>query len=222
MYLSCKLQIQCNSYQILMSFFTEIEKKILNLVSVQSVSRFLLFATPWTIAHQASLSITNSQSLLKFMSIESVMPYNHLILCCPLLLLPSVFPSIRVFSNKSAPCIKWLKCWSFSFSLSPFTDYSGLTSFRIASLISLQSKGLLRVLSNTTVQKHQRFHTQLSLWSNSHSGTLWSTSHQGCPKSGKNKRHFKEAAPPGGGTGSLRGGPGSLRKIQWEVPSRCR
>ena len=90
-----------------------------------------LFATPWTTAHQASLSITNSWSLLKLMSIESVMPPNHLILCHSLLLLPSVFPSIRIFSNESVLCIRWPKYWSFSFSISPSNDYSGLISFRI-------------------------------------------------------------------------------------------
>ena len=90
-----------------------------------------LFATPWTAAHQASLSITNSQSLLKLMSIESVMPFNHLVLCSPLLLLPSIFPSIRVFSNESVLNIRWPKYWSFSFSISPSNDYSGLISFRM-------------------------------------------------------------------------------------------
>ena len=90
-----------------------------------------LFVTPWTAAHQASLSITNSQSLLKLMSIKSVMPSNHLILCHPLLLLPSVFPSIRVFSKKSVLCIRWPKYWSFSFSISPSNEYSGLISFRM-------------------------------------------------------------------------------------------
>ena len=88
-------------------------------------------ATPWTVAHQASLSISNSQSLPKFMSIESVMPSNYLILCCPLLLLPSIFTSIRVFSNESALRIRWPKYWSFSFSISPSNEYSGLISFRI-------------------------------------------------------------------------------------------
>ena len=99
--------------------------------SIQSVSHVQLFATPWTAAHQASLSITNSQSLLKIMSIKPVMPSNHLILCCPLLPLPSIFPSIRVFSSKSALHIKWPKYWSFSFSISPSTEYSGLISLRI-------------------------------------------------------------------------------------------
>ena len=99
--------------------------------SVQSLSRVQLFATPWTAAHQSSLSITNSQSLLKLMSIESVMQFNHLILCRPLLLPPSIFPSIRVFSNELALCIRCPKCWSFSFSISPSNEYSGLISFRI-------------------------------------------------------------------------------------------
>ena len=99
--------------------------------SVQSLSRVRLFATPWTAARQASLSITNSRSLLKFMSIESVMPFNHLILCCSLLLSLSIFPSIRVFSNESALPIRWPKYWSFSFNISPSNEYSGLISFRI-------------------------------------------------------------------------------------------
>ena len=99
--------------------------------SVQSLSHVQLFASPWIAAWQPSLSITNSQSLLKFMSIESVMPSNHLILCCPLLLPPSIFSTIRVFSSKSVRPIKWPKYWSFSFSTSPSNEYSGLTSFRI-------------------------------------------------------------------------------------------
>ena len=98
--------------------------------SDQSLSRIWLFATPWTAAHQASLSITNSQSLLKLMSIESVMPSSHFIFCHPLLL-PSIFPSIRVFSNESVLCIRWSKYWSFSFSISPSNEYSGFISFRI-------------------------------------------------------------------------------------------
>ena len=99
--------------------------------SVQSLSQVWLFATPWTVAHQASLFITNSQSLLRLMSIESVMPSNHLILCCSLLLLPSIFPSTRVFSNVSALHIRWPKYWSFGFSISPSNEYSGLISFRM-------------------------------------------------------------------------------------------
>ena len=99
--------------------------------SVQSLSHVRLFATPWTAALQTSLSITNSQSLLKFVSTESVMPSNHLILCHPRLLPPSIFPSIRVFSNKSVLCIRWPKYWSFSFNIDPSSDYSGLISFRM-------------------------------------------------------------------------------------------
>ena len=98
---------------------------------VQSLSRVRLFSTPWTAAHQASMSITNSRSLLKLMSIESVMPSNHLILCRPLLLPPSIFPSIRVSSSESVLCIRWPKYWSFSFSISPSNEYSGLISFRM-------------------------------------------------------------------------------------------
>ena len=99
--------------------------------SVQSLSCVQLFAAPWTVARQDSLSITNSPSLLKFMSIESGMPSNHLILCCPLLLPPSIFPRIRAFSNESALRIMWPKYWSFSFSISPSKEYPGLSSFRI-------------------------------------------------------------------------------------------
>ena len=98
--------------------------------SVQSLSRVRLFVTPWTAACQASLSITNSRSLLKLMSIESVMPSSHLILCRPLLLPPSIFPSIRIFSNESVLRIRWPKYWSFSFNISPSSEYSGLISFR--------------------------------------------------------------------------------------------
>ena len=98
-------------------------------LSVQSLSRVWLYATSWTAAHQASLSITNSRSLLKLMSIESVMPSNHLILCRPLLLLPSIFPSIRVFTNESVLCIRWPKDWGFSFSISPSSEYWGLDFF---------------------------------------------------------------------------------------------
>ena len=138
------------------------------LISIQSLSRVWLFATPWTAACQASLSIINSRSLLKLMSIELVMRSNHLILCCPLLLLPSIFPRIRVFSNEPALHIRWPKYWSFSFSISPCNEYSGWISLGLTGLISLQSKGLSRILSNTTVQKHQFFGIQPSLWSNSY------------------------------------------------------
>ena len=135
---------------------------------VQLLSRVWLFATPWTAACQASLSITISQSSLKLMSIASVMPCNHLILCCPLFLPPSIFPSIRVFSNKSVLHIRWPKYWSFSFSISPSSKYSGLISFRIDWLDLLTVQGTLKSLSNTTVQKHQFFGAQLSSQSKSH------------------------------------------------------
>ena len=147
---------------------SEIESFNLSVFSVQSLSRVPLFATPWTAERQASLSIINSWSMLKLMSIESVMPSNHLILCHPLLLPPSIFPSIRVFSNESVTPIGWPKYWSFSFNISFSNEYSGLISFRIHCLISLQSKGLPRVFSNTTVQKHQFFGAQPSSQSNSH------------------------------------------------------
>ena len=139
--------------------------KITSVSPVQSLSCIWLFATPWTAAHQASLSVTNLQSLLKLMSIELVMPSNHLILCHPLLLLPSIFPSIRVFSNESVLCIRWPKALA-SASVLPMNiqDWSplGWTGW-----ISLLSKGLSRVFSNTTVQKHQFFSSQPSLWSSS-------------------------------------------------------
>ena len=114
--------------------------------SVQSLSLVQLFAAPWTAARQTSLSITNSQSLLKLMSIESVMTSNHLILCCPLLLPPSIFPSIRVFSNKLVLPIRWPKYWSFSFSISPSNEYSGLISFRMDWLDLLAVQGGLKSL----------------------------------------------------------------------------
>ena len=119
-------------------------KLILNLVQLHSHVR--LFATPWTTARQASLSITNSQSLLKLMSIKLVMPSNHLILCLPVLLLPSIFPSIRVFSNESTHRIRWPKYWSFSFSTSPSNEYSGLISFRMDWLDLLVVQGTLKSL----------------------------------------------------------------------------
>ena len=115
---------------------------------------------PWTAARQASLSITNSQSLLKL--ITSVMPSNHLILCCPLLLLPSIFPSIRVFSNESVHCIRWPKHWSFSFSISPPNEYSGLISFKVDSLDLLAVQGTLKSLlqqhsSKASILRHSAF-----------------------------------------------------------------
>ena len=121
--------------------------------SVQLLSRVQLFATPWTAAHQASLSITGSWSFLKLMSIQSIISSNNFILCHFLFLLPSNYPSIRVFFNESVLCIRWPKYWSFSLSISPSNEHPGLISLGWTGLISLQSKGLSRVFSNTTVQK---------------------------------------------------------------------
>ena len=131
--------------------------------SVQPLSHVRLFVTPWTAACQASLSITSSQSLLKLMSVESVMLSNHLILCHSLLLSPSIFPSIRVFINESFLHIRWPKYWTYSFSISPSNEYSGLISFRMDWLDLLVVPGTFKSLSNTTVQKHQFFGAQLSL-----------------------------------------------------------
>ena len=117
---------------------------MLSVISVQSHSRVRLFVTPWTAARQASQSITNSRSLFKLMSIESVMPSNHLILCQPLLLLPSIFPSIRVCSNESVLHIRWPKYWSFSFNISTVNEYSGLISFRMDWLDLLAVQGTLK------------------------------------------------------------------------------
>ena len=136
--------------------------------SVQSLSRVQLFVTPWIAARQASLSITISQSSLKLTSIASVMPSNHLILCRPLLLLPPSPPSIRVFSNESTLHMRWPKYWSFSFSILPSKNTQGWSLLEWTGWISLQSKRLSRVFSNTTVQKHQSFGTQLSSQSKSH------------------------------------------------------
>ena len=139
--------------------------------SVQSLSHVRLFATPWTAAHQASLSITNSQSLPKLLSIESVMPSSHLILCHPLLL-PSIFPSIRVFSNESALCIRWPKYWSFSFSISPSNEHSGLLSFRMDWLDLHASHGTLKHLlqhhsSKASIIPHSAFFiVHLNYWKN--------------------------------------------------------
>ena len=137
--------------------------------AVQLLTRDRFFATPYITARQASLFITNSQNLLKLMSIESVMPSNHLILCRPLPLLPLIPPSIRVFSNESTLRMKWPKYWSFSFSISPSDEHPGLISFRMDWLDLLAVQGILsRVFSKTTVQKHQFFGAQLSSQSNSH------------------------------------------------------
>ena len=130
--------------------------------SVQSLSCVWLFVTPWTAACQASLSITNSQNLLKLMSIESVMPCNHLTFCGPLLLQPSIFPNIRIFLNESALCIRWPKYWSFSFSISPSNEYSGLISFRVDWLDLLAVQGTLKSLlqyysSKASILQHSAF-----------------------------------------------------------------
>ena len=134
--------------------------------SVQSLSPVQLFVTPWIPSRQAFLSITNCQSLPKPMSIESVLPSNYLILCRPLLLLPSIFLSIRVFSNESALRIRWPKYWSFSFNISPSNEHPGLNSFRMDWLDLLAVQGALKSLLQhflTTVQKHQFSSAQLSL-----------------------------------------------------------
>jgi len=136
--------------------------------SIQSPSRVWLFATPWTAACQASLSVTNSQSSPKLMSVELVMPSNHLILCRPLLLLHSIFPSTRVFSNESALCIRWPKYWSFSFNISPYNEHQGLISFRMDWLNLLAVSGTLKSLlqyhsSKASILQHSAFFTiQLS------------------------------------------------------------
>ena len=135
----------------------------IQLSSVQSLSRVQLFATPGTAAHKASLSITNSQSLLQLMSIKSVMPSSHLILCHPLLLLPSIFPSMRVFSNESVLHIRWPKYWSFSFNISPSNEHPGLISFRMDWLDRLAVQGTLKSLLQHHSSKHPFFGAQLSL-----------------------------------------------------------
>ena len=137
--------------------------------SVQSLSRVQLFATPWTAARQASLSIPNSRDLTQthVHCVDDAIQLS-LILCRPLLLMPSIFPSIRIFPNELVLRIRWPKYWRFSFSISLSNEYSELISFKLTGWISLQSKGLSRVFSNNTVQKHQIFSAQLSLWSNSH------------------------------------------------------
>ena len=135
--------------------------------SVQSLSQVQLFATPWTAACQASLSVTNSQSLSKLMSIESV-PSNHLILCHPLLLPPSIFPSIRVFSNESALCIRWPKYWSLSFNISPSNEHPRLISFRMDRLDLLAVQGTLKSLLQHHSWRNQFFGAWPSLWSSFH------------------------------------------------------
>ena len=145
---SCRLKFMCACCQF---------------SSVQSLSCVRLFATPWTSARQASLSITNSWSLPKLMSTESVMPSNHLILCRPLLLLPSILPSIRVFSNESALHIRWPKYWSFSFNISLSNEYSGLISFGMDWFDLRAVQGTLKSLLQHHSSKHQFFGAQLSL-----------------------------------------------------------
>ena len=135
--------------------------------SVQSLIRVRLFTTPWTAAHQVSLSIINSQSLLKLMPIESMMPSNHLILCHPLLLWPSIFPSIRVFSNESALHIRWPEYWSFSFSICPSSGYSGMTSFRV-DWFDLAVQGALQSLLQHDSSKASILWCSSFLWSKSH------------------------------------------------------
>ena len=137
-------------------------------VVVQSLRHVQLFVTSWNFACQASLSFTTSWSLRELMSIELVMPSNHLVLCCPLLLLLSIFPVIRVFSSELTLHFRWPKYWSFSFSISPSYEYSGLISFKSDCLIFLQSRGLSRVFPGTAVRKHQFSSIQPALWSNSY------------------------------------------------------
>ena len=144
------------------------QKMFQSFVVIQSLSPVQLFVTSWTTAHHILFSFTISWSLFKLMSIESMMPSSHLILCHPLLLLPSIFPSIRVFSSELAVHIRCPKYWGFSFSVSPSNEYSGLILLGLTGLISLLSKGLSRVFPSTTVGKHQLFGTQPSLWSNFH------------------------------------------------------
>ena len=137
-------------------------------VVVQSLSRIWLFVIPWTAECQASLSFTISWSLLKFMSIESVMPSNHHILCLPLLLLPSIFPSIRVFSNEFPLHIRWPKCWSFSFSISPSIEYSRLISFRMDWFDLSLVQGTLKSLIQHHSSKESILWRSAFLWSSSH------------------------------------------------------
>ena len=142
MYSPCFLKKQ----KLSLLFLKSLEMLNYKFVVVQSLSRVQLFVTPWTAAHQASLSFTISQRLLKLMSIESVMPSNHLNLCRLLLLLPSILPSIRVFSDELDLCIRWPKYWSFSFSISPFSEYSGLISSRVDWFDLLAVQGTLQSL----------------------------------------------------------------------------
>ena len=154
---------------------------------VRSLRRVRLFVTAWTAARQAPLSFTISQSLLKLMSIESVMPSTYLILCHPLLLLPSIFPSIRVFSSESALLIKWLKYWTFSYSISPSSEYSGLISFRIDWFDLLAFQGTLESLPQHHSSKWLLGFSGQLLDPNSHCS--WG-GHQPVPEQGGNSSHF--------------------------------
>ena len=162
----------CRPLLLLPSVFSSIRvfsnESALLISSVQSLSHVQLFVTLWTAAHQASLSITNSWSSLKLMSMKLVIPSNHLILCCSFLLQPLIFPSIRVFSNESVLCIRWPKYWSFSFSISPSNEYSGLISFRIDWFDLLSVQGTLKRLLQHHSSKASVLWFKLSLWSNSH------------------------------------------------------
>ena len=170
---SCKKKIcqldnsVCVQFFLFLAFTVSSQKILFQsyLSSVQLLSHVQLFVTPGTAGQHTSLSITNSWSLLKLMSIASVMPSNHLILCCRLLLMPSIFPSIRVFPNDSVLPIRWPKYWSFSFSVSPSNEHSGLISFRMDWLDLLAVQGTLKSLiqHHSSVQKHQFFGAQLSL-----------------------------------------------------------
>ena len=153
----------------MLKFFRKSWRLSFQFSSVQSLSRVRLSVTQWTAAHQASLSITNSQSLLKLISFESVMPSNHLILCHPLLLLPSIFPSIRVFSNESVLLIRWPKYWSFSFNISSYNEYSGVISFRMDWLDLLAVQGTLKSLL-----QHQCSHINSLVLNFPYSSTLTS------------------------------------------------
>ena len=144
----------CSTYYVICTIiilFCKWKNYLKKFSSVQLLSHVQLFVTPWTAARQASVSITNSRSLLKLLSIESVLPSNHLILCRPLLLPPSIFPRIRVFSKESVLCIRWPKYWSFSFSIRPSNEYSGLVSFRMNWLDLLTVQGTL----NSVLQHHR-------------------------------------------------------------------
>ena len=157
------------SFSLILLYAPRATKTVLGgFSSVQPLSRVQLFAIPWITACQASRSITNSRSSPKPMSIESRMPSNHLILCHSLLLLLSIFPSIRVFSNKSVLCMRWPKYWSFSLDISPSDKHSGLISFRIDWFDLLAVQGTLKSLFQHLSSKHQFLSTQPSLWSNSH------------------------------------------------------